>query len=121
MELDKDILVKGNKIYSPEACRFVPQYINTLLTNAGAARGELPCGGVALKPNPKFGRINTTYRGYCRDGHGKWLNKTFKTVEGARQWYSATKRKVANEQATRALGAGDITGDVYQALITREW
>lgn len=29
-EIDKDILVKGNKVYSPETCIFVPHRINTL-------------------------------------------------------------------------------------------
>lgn len=40
MELDKDILIQGNKVYSPEACRFVPGYINSLMTDAGAIGGE---------------------------------------------------------------------------------
>ena len=43
-ELDKDIIVKGNKIYSPEFCSFVPQAVNNLLTDRSAARGEFPIG-----------------------------------------------------------------------------
>ena len=121
LALDKDILVKGNKVYSPKACSFVPQYINSLLTDAGAIRGELPCGVVAQKPNPKTRKISTTYTTSCWDGHGKKLTRTFKTVAEARQWYTTTKKKVTSEQAIYAFEAGDINGDVYQALITREW
>lgn len=44
MELDKDILYKGNKIYSPQNCCFVPQRINTLFTKSNKTRGEYPIG-----------------------------------------------------------------------------
>ena len=43
-ELDKDILYKDNKLYSPETCCFVPQRINTLLTKSDKSRGEYPIG-----------------------------------------------------------------------------
>jgi len=43
-ELDKDILFKGNKLYSPETCCFVPQEINKLFTKCDKARGEYPIG-----------------------------------------------------------------------------
>ena len=44
MELDKDILTKGNKFYSPETCCFVPHNINTLFVKSDITRGDLPIG-----------------------------------------------------------------------------
>jgi len=49
MCLDKDILIKGNKIYSPETCVFVPQYINTLFIKTLERKNELPIGVVLDK------------------------------------------------------------------------
>lgn len=43
-QLDKDILVKGNKIYSPETCCFVPSCINNLFIKSNKIRGEFPIG-----------------------------------------------------------------------------
>lgn len=44
MRLDKDILNKGNKIYSPNTCVFVPERINNLFVKRDNDRGELPIG-----------------------------------------------------------------------------
>jgi hypothetical protein len=44
IQLDKDILYKGNKIYSPETCIYVPQRINSLFLNKPSCRGKLPIG-----------------------------------------------------------------------------
>lgn len=44
MCLDKDILIKGNKIYSPDNCIFVPITINNLFTKSDKARGNNPIG-----------------------------------------------------------------------------
>ncbi len=44
MELDKDILIKGNKIYSPKTCVFVPRRINTLFVKNNKNRGEYLIG-----------------------------------------------------------------------------
>jgi len=43
-QLDKDIIVPGNKVYSPATCVFVSPQINSLLTDHAAARGEWPIG-----------------------------------------------------------------------------
>ena len=44
MCLDKDILIKNNKIYSPDTCIFVPHRINVLFTKNNINRGNLPIG-----------------------------------------------------------------------------
>ena len=44
MCLDKDILYKGNKIYSPDNCVFVPNNINSLFTKSDKTRGDYPIG-----------------------------------------------------------------------------
>ena len=44
MNLDKDILVKGNKIYSPQMCIFVPKRINQLFVKSNKSRGKYPIG-----------------------------------------------------------------------------
>ena len=54
MCLDKDILVKGNKIYSPETCVFVSEKINSLFTKSNKCRGEYPIGVSYHKQTGKF-------------------------------------------------------------------
>ena len=44
MHLDKDILIKGNKIYSPQTCIIVPNRINVLFINRKNDRGNCPIG-----------------------------------------------------------------------------
>lgn len=53
MCLDKDILYKGNKIYSRETCIFVPKRINSLFVKKDNVRGKYPIG-VILKPSGNY-------------------------------------------------------------------
>jgi hypothetical protein len=53
-QIDKDILVKGNKVYSPEVCVFVPAEINSQLTKANAKRGLYPIGVSWHSQHEKF-------------------------------------------------------------------
>lgn len=44
LELDKDLLRPGNKVYGPENCVFVSRRLNRFTVDAGAIRGDWPIG-----------------------------------------------------------------------------
>jgi len=115
-QLDKDILVKGNKVYSPDTCCFVSQHLNTLITSDNANKGV-----IVRLPNDKIQRRCISYQARCMNCYGKVLTKTFKTIEEAVAWYSATKKRVVAEQVKRALDEGAIDQRIADALLSREF
>ena len=58
--LDKDLLVISNREYTPDACIYIPQSLNTFTVDNGALRGELPIGVCLRKQTGK-------YRSQCRN------------------------------------------------------
>ena len=97
MCLDKDILYKGNKIYSPETCIFVPSRINTLFVKSDKVRGNLPIGVGYHKQHNK-------YRSYCNttDLNGNRNQKHlgyFKTIEEAFLAYKTFKEQYIKQVA----------------------
>ena len=54
MHLDKDILFKGNKVYSAETCVFVSGALNSFTIDSGASRGEWLIGVSWHKASSKF-------------------------------------------------------------------
>lgn len=53
-ELDKDLL-SGEREYSPDACIYVPQWLNSFSADRRAARGYWPIGVYFHKRDGKFG------------------------------------------------------------------
>ena len=52
--LDKDLLVKGNKVYSESTCVFLPKEINSVLTKCTASRGKYLIGVYWSKTHKAF-------------------------------------------------------------------
>jgi hypothetical protein len=84
-QLDKDILFEGNKVYSPEDCRFVEARVNTFLLDSGAIRGEWPLGVDWYKRDCKFRarcrnpftkkKEHLGYFDYPQAAHEAWLKR----------------------------------------------
>jgi len=54
MQLDKDLLLEGNKVYSAETCVFVTSMVNSFTTDCGASRGEWMVGASWNKEKGEF-------------------------------------------------------------------
>jgi len=109
--LDKDILQKGNKLYSKDTCCFVPAEVNMLLIKRDNYRGEWPVGVYFHKARGKFvARLNI-------NGKLKYLG-LFTAPEEAFFAYKAAKEaqiKVVAEKWEHLLDER-----VFQALLAYE-
>ena len=101
--LDKDILIKGNKHYSPETCAFVPHEINSLFMSTKKIRGLYPIG--VNKERDKF-RVRI-------GGKRKHIG-IFDTIEEAFQAYKIAKEEYIKEVADKWKPF--IDNKVYEAM-----
>lgn len=94
-QLDKDILVKGNKIYGPETCIFVTQMVNKFANDYGARRGEWPLGVTWSKEKGKF-------QSQCSDPFTKKRGHLgyFSCEQEAHEAWRKRKLELAHELAT---------------------
>lgn len=97
-DLDKDLICTGNKEYSPENCRFVPRYLNTLVGDSKAARGSLPLGvhlhKISKKVNPFVAQVNVSYLGKyntAQEAHRVWQEAKATAIELAVHRYASEK------------------------------
>ena len=115
--IDKDILVKGNKIYSPETCCLVPDNVNTLLIKCDNSRGKYPLGvnyNIAVKKySARMSKHNekTKYREHI--GY-------YDTPEQAFKAYKKRKESYIKQVAQDEYDKGNITKPCYEAMMKYE-
>lgn len=88
LQLDKDILVRGNTVYSPETCCFVPKRINAMFGGSAKKNNNgLPTGVIYSK---KTGKYKPQVRGF----DGKVIKNIgwYDTVEEAWNVYALHKK-----------------------------
>lgn len=109
-ELDKDIIVKGNKVYSPQTCCFVPNLINVTLTKKEKGKYGL---GIGAYRHRKY--LCSFYR------QGKRIHLgCFNTKTESKLAYKSAKEKYVKELAKEYFKEGKIDKRVYDALMAYE-
>lgn len=109
-QLDKDILVKGNKVYSPQTCCFVPEEINKLFTKSNSIRGKSPIGVSYNKESNMFQSNIMIFR------KKKYLGR-FKDKIEAFNAYKEAKENQVKSMAIKYYSNGLISLNVYNSMI----
>ena len=104
--IDKDILIKNNIIYSPDTCCFVPQEINKLLTNSKNRRGIYPIR--VTKSKDKFTGAVLKFGNLISTGN-------YDTIEEAFNAYKISKEDHIKNVSN--MWKHKINNKVYEALI----
>ena len=112
LNLDKDILYKGNKIYSLENCVLVPQWINSLFTKNDTKRGDYPIGVSYRKDRKK-------YQAQCNINGKQTKLGLYSTIKEAFNVYKIAKKQEIKRIADDCVSKGYITQDsrLYNAMI----
>ena len=107
--LDKDLLVKGNKVYSEDFCIFIPAEINTVLVKCTASRGEHLIGVYYHKRDKAFMAQVSKNK-----GKSEYLG-SFNTELEAFNAYKEAKESFIKEQAND--WKSQIDDRAYEALM----
>lgn len=108
--VDKDILIKGNKIYSPDTCFLVPDYVNTLFLKAEKSRGDYPIG-VTYKTRDNI------FEAQCNvNGKETYIGR-FTSAENAFNAYKNFKENIIKQVAQEEYDKGNITKQCYEAMM----
>ena len=110
--LDKDLLIKGNKVYSENTCVFIPSEINSLLTKREALRGDHLIGVCWHKRGEAF--VATVNK---NKGKREYLG-LFNTELEAFNAYKTAKESFIKEQANK--WKSQIDPRAYNALMNYE-
>lgn len=108
-QLDKDLLCKGNRVYGPGTCVFLPHRVNSLILTNASRRGVLPVG-------VRAGRDQGTYEARLSDSGARISLGTHMSVEAAFGAYKAGKealiRRIAEQYKSQ------IDPRAYAALLS---
>ncbi|WPJ20645.1 hypothetical protein vBPFY1MI_162 [Pseudomonas phage vB_PF_Y1-MI] len=116
-DLDKDILVRGNTVYGPETCRFVPHYVNAVLVGSSKNPNQaLPIGVVEIKGQ---WRRTKPYKAQAQGVGSKIYLGTYSTPMGAHRAWQEYKIGVLCSVIDKYQMESEWYSEVVVALLER--
>lgn len=113
-DLDKDILIKGNKLYSPDTCCLVPHCVNALFIKSNENRGSYPIGVYFYKKSNKFRAQISNKNQINSIGYYTIPEDAFYLG------YKPYKEKLIKQVAQEEYAKGNITKQCYEAMMKYE-
>lgn len=93
-QIDKDLLVEGNKVYGPEFCCFLRQSVNNFIVDRRNKRGKYKIGVY-------FDKIKGKFKSQCNDGSGNKVSLGYyETEDEAHKAWRTYKAKMAQKIAS---------------------
>lgn len=111
--VDKDILIKGNKIYSPETCTLVPERVNALFVKSDKTRGKHLIGAT-------YKTRDNVFEAQCNVGGKEMYIGRFKDEYSAFLAYKKYKEALIKQVAQEEFNVGNITKKCYDAMMNYE-
>lgn len=105
-----DILKKGNRVYCPEYCCFVPAFINSLFTKSNKIRGKYPVG-----VDFHCGKFRARVKKVINGKRGRLDLGYFNSPEEAFDAYKIEREKYFKETADKYKDV--IPEKVYNAIV----
>lgn len=127
LQLDKDLLIQGNRVYGPETCAFVPYYLNgcIVLSTQKVFNVELPLGVNYFKKfDHMTNELKKPYIVRCprTDKSDKSRHVGyFSTPEEAHSAYQIAKFNQLNDYLNLYQQEECYREDVYQAMYKRAY
>ena len=110
VQIDKDLLIKGNKLYSPDTCCFLPQTINSMLTKGNKIRGKCLIGVSYIVRDRVF-------RAQCNNGKKQRISLgDYDCEDDAFMAYKNYKEKLIKEYALKYKNV--LEDKAYKALMS---
>lgn len=118
MDLDKDLLVEGNLVYSPSNCVFIPHILNSFIFNDKSYTKNYPLGVTYVKREGKFQAqcndpFNKRSRHICYGNDPEKLHQIYLSRKHQYACELADSEYVTDERVAKALRGRYSYGNWY--------